>query len=73
MHLLLGLQGSHLKDSEVIPQARNQGLRKAPQVNPHIWTLLLEPQAMHPLIFQHWRPQGIQLRIPAHIYHQVQL
>ena len=47
--------------------------KKAPQFNPHSWTLLLEPQAIHPLLCQHWIPWGIQLRILAQIYHQVQL
>ena len=68
---MVGHQGVHMKDSEVILRARNQGLKKVPQVKPHSWFLLLEPQAMRTLVCQHWIPQGSQLRIPSQLYHQV--
>ena len=73
MHLLVCHQGIHLKYSEVITQARNQVLKEAPQVKPHSWALIFEPQGIHPLEGQHFIPQGRQLRIPANIYHQFQL
>ena len=73
MHLLVGHQGGHLKYSELIPQARNQGLKNSPELKPHSWVLLLEPQAMHLFVCQHWSPQGSQLRRPDQIHHQVQI
>ena len=48
MHLMGGYHWSHkviqLKDPEVIPQAMNQSLKKAPQVGPTAGLLIWTPK-----------------------------